>query len=183
MRLFFSVPIDVTPEFQRLLEGLSTLERGIKATRPANLHLTLKFFGEIKEAFIPKLTAILQDVVKRHHPFEMTFDRIGYFPSEKAARVVWIGIQPSSALESLVDDLNTSCALPGFEVGKEVFRPHVTLARCQPHHRRTLQTYFEALEVTDLGSQHVSSVQLSQSDFGESRVVYKTLAESALIRH
>lgn len=98
--------------------------------REENLHLTMKFLGDVEEeARLPALREALAATVARHRAFDVTLAGAGAFPNLRAPRIVWFGMRPAPRLELLHHDVETACAGLGYEVDGRPFRPHVTLAR------------------------------------------------------
>src|SRR5689334_15753140 len=62
-------------------------------TKPANIHLTLKFLGDLEEKQVALLRAATSKTVIGHQPFELQTSHPGFFPSQKRARVVWMGLE------------------------------------------------------------------------------------------
>ncbi len=130
MRAFLAVRV---PEAIR--RQIVKFESGIRGDLPVkwvkfeNLHVTLKFLGEVADDNVP--TAILQaeEVRGRFKPFETSLDGIGCFPDRNNPRVVWIGVKDGAeTLTRLQKDLDQSLAALGFE-SDERFHPHLTIGR------------------------------------------------------
>lgn len=182
MRVFFSVAIDLTEPIEAVLRRLEGLSRGIKVVRADKLHLTLKFLGEVKAEFVPRLQQALVEVAQRHRAFEIELADMGVFPHARQPRVIWMGIKPQPSLLALVDDLELSCQGPGFEKAKERFAAHVTLARCQRHQAREVSVFLEEHRHTTFAVQDIDAVRLTQSHLEMHPTRYSTLAEAKL-RH
>lgn len=91
------------------------------------LHLTLKFIGEVKENRISDIRRALENVCPSLNPFEVTFKNLGVFPNMKMPRILWMGVE-SRELLSLQEAIETQlCAI---EIPKEDrrYQPHITLA-------------------------------------------------------
>ncbi len=126
MRTFVAVPIEVSPELGRLLKAVSGIP-GVKGVEPENVHITLKFLGELSGDDVERVKRSLS-MVEFGPSFELSLEGIGTFPSSGRPRVVWIGI--GEGKENLVRmhqvvDQATSC------IGGEEreFSPHLTVAR------------------------------------------------------
>lgn len=109
-------------------------------SRDANLHLTLKFLGEIPQTSVPNVSAAASRAVVELRPFVIRLEHTGAFPKHGQPRVLWIGIDdPSACLSELQTRLENECAKEGFEKEKRLFHPHLTLARLrQPQHANEL---------------------------------------------
>lgn len=102
-----------------------------------NLHLTLKFLGEVENVETPKVCEILEDVCEEFDPFELQFLGADLLPSEEKARVLTIGIDdPTDSLTKIVSQLEDRYADLGFKREPRDYRPHLTLARARGNNRR-----------------------------------------------
>lgn len=103
---------------------------GVSWTRPEQLHLTLRFLGDVPEEKIAGVTGHLATV--RVEPFVLPIEDLGTFPPKAPPRVLWIGVGHGHPrlhqLRQRVDDALLAAGLLDLEV--RTFHPHVTLARC-----------------------------------------------------
>ncbi|MDT5121576.1 MAG: 2,3-cyclic 3-phosphodiesterase [Acidobacteriota bacterium] len=127
--------------------------------RAENLHLTLKFLGEIAQSSVEALSLAADRAAQKSEPFKLIIEGAGSFPPRGAPRVLWLGVVDSSgALAQLQSHLEEECASAGFKREERPFRPHLTLARIRsPQGARALaklhqETGFEAIgfSVTEL---------------------------------
>ena len=101
--------------------------------RPASLHITLKFLGEVEAARIGDLSRAAGAVVEGFGPFGLTIEEAGTFPPRGAARVLWLGVRDESGgLARLQRRLERECEAAGFAGETRAFKPHLTLARLRP---------------------------------------------------
>ena len=102
-------------------------------TRPANQHVTLKFLGWVGPGAVDQIVAAASSVAASHTPATITLTGLGVFPSERRARVLWVGLDdPTGVLAALASDLDAALGPLGFEPEKRAFTPHLTLARFKP---------------------------------------------------
>jgi 2'-5' RNA ligase len=129
MRIF--VAIDLDPEVRarigRFLEGVESFAPEARWVRPESLHLTLKFIGEQKSEQVEAIAERLQKV--EGGAFDIRFAGYGYFPTAKAARVFWIGIQAGPQLPELAANIDRAVAELGVPREDRPYSPHLTLAR------------------------------------------------------
>jgi 2'-5' RNA ligase len=127
--------------------------------RAENLHLTLKFFGEIASNRVETLSQAVARAAQASQPFKLRIEGTGAFPPRGAPRVLWLGVIDSSgSLAQLQSHLEDECESLGFPRESRPFRPHLTLARIRsPQGARALaklhqEMSFEAVEfpVTEL---------------------------------
>lgn len=99
-------------------------------SRPENIHLTVKFFGNVDQARVPVISAAAARVVKEFSPIQIEAGKTGVFPRPSRPQVLWIGIDDrSGALLKLHQRLEEEFALEGFAKEDRAFRPHLTIAR------------------------------------------------------
>jgi len=141
------------PVRQLVLQHIARLKEAVpdvRATwsRDANLHLTLKFLGEIPPASVSDLSTAASRAVAGLAPFSIQLEQTGAFPKQGQPRVLWVGINDSSGkLSELHARLEDESANAGFVKDGRAFHPHLTVARLrQPRHARTLAAAHRAFE-------------------------------------
>jgi RNA 2',3'-cyclic 3'-phosphodiesterase len=99
---------------------------------PENLHLTLKFLGEVEDRDLARIAQRLGRVSERHGPFEVVVSGFGAFPSAGRARVLWAGIgEGADRLTALARDVGSSLEPLGFARDTRPHTPHLTLGRAR----------------------------------------------------
>lgn len=99
-------------------------------SRVENIHLTLKFFGNVEVKRIGSISAAVARAMKEFQPFQIGVGGTGVFPKPSRAQVLWIGVNdPSGRLLELQQRLENECAKEGFEKEGRAYRPHLTIAR------------------------------------------------------
>src|SRR5271165_7033951 len=98
MRLFVALDIDnnIRERITRFLDGVRGFAPDARWVRPESLHVTLKFIGEKSEEEVEKIEQALASISTR--AFEMIFRGYGFFPSDRAPRVFWVGIEGGPSL-------------------------------------------------------------------------------------
>jgi len=125
IRLF--VAIEIPPA---LRAELSTLQSGVPGARwvaPENLHLTLRFIGEIDNGLASDVDAALARIGSIG--FELAIKGVGYFGDGGRLRALYAGVEANPALEQLRQKVESALARCGIRTGSRRFVPHVTLAR------------------------------------------------------
>jgi len=98
--------------------------------KPKKLHLTLKFLGDIDQLQLHKLTEAVKETAKQNLEFKLKISKTGAFPSQKNARVLWLGIEDEKgSLQKLNEILEAECESKGFAGEKRNFKAHLTIAR------------------------------------------------------
>ena len=99
-------------------------------SRVENIHLTLKFFGNVEVEQVPKITEAAERVVKQLSAFQISIGETGVFPRASRPQVLWVGVSdPSGQLAALQEGLENECAVDGFPKENRAYRPHLTIAR------------------------------------------------------
>lgn len=99
-------------------------------SRPENIHLTVKFFGNVDQARVPAISSTAEQVAKEFSQIQIEVGKTGVFPRPNRPQVLWIGVEdPSGALLKLQQRLEDEFALEGFAKEDRAFRPHLTIAR------------------------------------------------------
>ena len=104
---------------------MRTIAPGIRWVGPETFHVTLQFLGEARK--LDEVQGALCQA--RGVPIGLTFRGAGFFPSPKAARVLWVGIEADEHLKELVTAVGDALAPWGFHSDAEAYKPHLTLAR------------------------------------------------------
>lgn len=145
----------------------------VRWVRPANVHLTLKFLGEVPEDDLGRVAEALGPVRDRHEPFEVEPSGFGAFPSTRRGRILWAGIgEGSERLRALAGDVEASLEPLGFEPEARIFTPHLTLGRART--RPVALTSPEPPPTVPGFS--VRQMELVKSEPGEAGTTYSTLA-------
>ncbi|HEX9775018.1 MAG TPA: RNA 2',3'-cyclic phosphodiesterase [Actinomycetota bacterium] len=96
---------------------------------PAGIHLTVAFLGGVDGALVPRIEDAVERAVRGHRPIPCAMTRLGAFPSERRARVVWAGLEEDGAIGVLASAVQQGLVPTGYEPERRAFRAHVTLAR------------------------------------------------------
>ncbi len=136
VRSFVAIEL-ADPARSAVVEYLTALRAtvgGIAWSRVDQIHLTLKFLGDVAEARIPALAERLRAVAAECPSFACRVGGIGAFPSVARPRVVWIGVEapPIGPLAAAVD---RACAAEGVAAEARPFHPHLTLGRVRERRR------------------------------------------------
>jgi 2'-5' RNA ligase len=133
-RVFCAVelPAEVRKELEEHILKLRQAIPDVAASwsRVENIHLTLKFFGNVALDRIETISAAASRAVAEFSPFTIGVGDTGVFPRASRPQVLWIGVSdPSGKLSALQERLENECAALGFSKEDRVFRPHLTIAR------------------------------------------------------
>ncbi len=126
----FELPEQVVSAIAKIQDSVKSGKFNIKWVRPGNIHLTLKFLGNINPAAVEKIGGVMRAVVKPLAPFNLKAKGLGVFPGLKRPRVIWIGVGGQIALlVELQKKLDEDLSAIGFPNEKRTFKGHLTLGR------------------------------------------------------
>ena len=150
----------------------------VRWIRPENVHLTLKFLGDVsQDDLLVRVTEALEPVRDRHGPFVAESSGFGAFPSASRARILWAGIgEGSEPLRALAKDVEASLEPLGFGREDRVYRPHLTLGRARSR-PVVLEATGSPSTVPGFSVRHVELVRSVPDSAG---ATYSTLATYAL---
>ncbi len=124
-RLFIAV--DLPAGIKNNLETMSYGIPGAKWIDPQQIHLTVRFIGEVDGTTFLDIKTALEQVSLE--PFSMALKGVGHFPPRGKPRVLWVGIEQSQPLQSLKSRIDRILATVGLQPEGRKFSPHITLAR------------------------------------------------------
>jgi 2'-5' RNA ligase len=129
MRPFIALDIDdgIRVRIQRFRDGVREFAPDVRWVRPESLHVTLKFIGEKPPETVESIKQALSSI--QVSTMEITFRGYGFFPTPKAPRVFWIGIDSGPQLAALAKAADDAMAALGVPPEDHPFSPHLTLAR------------------------------------------------------
>jgi len=162
IRAFVAIdtPQEIKMELDELISNLRESAPDIRWVKAANLHLTLRFLGDIPKNSVGDLAAEIAKNVSNFGPFEISLMGIGGFPNLKKARVIWVGGgEGSERLYELAPLVEKSCRDCGFGATDKPFSSHLTIGRVKfPKGHEGLISLVE-------------SIQFESSDFPVEEVV------------
>ena len=184
IRSFIAIelPDVVIALLDKVQQDLSSLRLRARWVRPQNIHLTLKFLGNINPGDIEKIGSAMTDAAKGCAPFNLTVGGIGVFPGPKRPRVIWVGFGGDlTVLLGLQHDLEDRLAAIGFAKENRPYQAHLTLGRIRGAvNRATIRQIMQ--EYSDLGGLAFTSdrIILFRSDLKPSGAVYSQLKQADL---
>lgn len=183
MRLFVALEVgtEVRDSLAELIDELRAIDAAAaknkaRWVRAENLHMTLKFIGNVGDGRLDAIREALSDV-RPATVVEMRFRGLGFFPNDRRPRVLWAGIEPSPNLAPLVDEIEAR--LERLDIPRETreFAPHLTLARFDPpgisEELRTATTQYAS---RDFGMVRTGTFHLFESKTRPTGVEYSRLS-------
>lgn len=184
------IAIEIPREIQEAIAtGIAPLKSsaGKSAVRwvaTENIHLTLKFLGDVSVTNLENLKQALRVEADQYPRFEIHVGGLGCFPNPRKPRVIWIGIQGPATLVSLQRGVDMATAKLGYMGEDRPFSPHLTIGRVREHASpgdlAQLRTGLEALKVGMVGVAPVSHITLFKSDLNPGGAEYTRLFDFPL---
>src|SRR5258708_15374124 len=177
MRLFVAleIPSSVRENLADLLTSLRAVSPQTRWVRPENLHVTLKFIGEVPQENLAGIQSALAGV-RSDQPVILDFRGLGFFPNEKHPRVFWAGIEASPNFKILAAEIEQATEKLGISHERRPFSPHLTLARFEPPRLpEQLRASIQEHSARDFGSLRTNQFQLIESKLKSSGAEYTTV--------
>ncbi|TWT41145.1 2'-5'-RNA ligase [Phycisphaerae bacterium RAS1] len=179
MRCF--IAIDLPPPLKnpliRLLRQNAARSRGLRWSSESQLHVTLKFLGEIDAARVDEIRPLLAAIAAGCPPFPLQLGDLGCFPTPRDPRVLWCGLlDESRGLSDLAGRVELSLAGLGFEPERRPFAAHVTLARVKaPEGGRTVRSVIESQAALAAVSAPVTELTFFESQLSTQGARYRVI--------
>ena len=186
IRTFIAVdlPEEVRQELATLQADFKKEVADIKWVEPDNLHLTLKFLGDVEEGQIEALKQSLTETVRGSSPFSIHLEGIGAFPRTTSPRVIWVGVsEGKEQLIKLAGAIDEAC-IPftlSPSKGERPFSPHLTIGRVRS--RDGLDRLIKKLQVVEFRASTPAPIDrliLYQSTLSPKGPTYTPLVEFPL---
>ncbi len=172
MRSFVAVKIPEEIRY-RIPELTKTIKiDGVKWVKPENIHLTLKFLGEVNENRLQEVKEALENTVRKFSEFKINLKDIGAFPSMNRPSVIWIGVDKGKQeVISIINELEISFSKIGFEKETRKPHPHITIGRVKKARSGKLEV---RSETWDMGCEmwDVKEIYLIQSELRPEGPIY-----------
>jgi 2'-5' RNA ligase len=176
VRLFIAINLD--PSLKALLADiqgkLKTAEAPVRWVKPEQLHLTLKFLGEVAEASLPALRDVLGRCLAEVSAFPLSFSQLGAFPPKGTPRVIWVGVsEGGQEVERVYACIEGALHPFGFPREDRPLHPHLTLGRVKgPRHLQSLLHHLHSTEAKEVGRMRVQFVDLMRSELHSQGAIY-----------
>lgn len=179
MRSFIS--IDITSK--ELLDNIKVFQTNLKnsacpmkVVERENLHLTLKFIGEIGESSYKRIVDSLSPSLSEFSSFEVNLKGSGFFPSISELRVVWVGMN-APEIVYIQKEIDDTLKGMGFREDRK-FVPHLTVSRVKSSlNKKSLLNVLDEYKEHDFGSEMITKINFKKSTLTPSGPIYETLKE------
>lgn len=174
IRAFLAIDLDedLKPKINKIIKSFKEIDANIKYVDLANLHFTLKFFGDIDVEGIDLLSQRISDVVSEFEPFNIKIKGCGAFPNNNHIKVIWVGLEGDEILKSLHDKLDVEFKKLGFEADKK-FSSHLTIGRMKSaKNKNKVKSQIESFNEVEIGEMSVDKIVLKKSTLKPSGPIY-----------
>jgi 2'-5' RNA ligase len=158
----------------------------IRWVAASNIHLTLKFLGDVSLSNLNILTDMIQTEISGHHQFDISVGGAGAFPNIRQPRIIWVGVEAPPELTAIQNGIEITTGRLGYVREERAFSPHLTLGRVSRNaSSQDIKAITKALDSTKvgfLGATCVEKVHLYRSDLQPTGAVYTQIFSSSLIK-
>ncbi|MEO2241379.1 MAG: RNA 2',3'-cyclic phosphodiesterase [Euryarchaeota archaeon] len=184
-RAFISIDIEedeVIDRIQELQDRLKASGADLKLVEPENVHLTLKFLGDIPESRVSEVVEAMERAADTVEPFTLRLKGLGVFPNIRHIRVVWVGVdEGADETKAMAAVLEDELGRRGFRRERRDFVPHVTIARVRSgRNKAQLVEAIRELSSVEVGDVEVTAIRLKKSILRPEGPEYHTVEEVKL---
>lgn len=185
IRTFIAIEIenrDVLSKITSIRDQITATGADIKPVEDENIHITLRFLGEIPPGLVREICNSIRGV--KYPVFRIRVNGIGVFPDINRPRVIWIGVSEGGdrlrELHRLIEDIIRKLGIPP---EREEFTPHITIARVKSYRNidKLLKTLRDIVDI-DIGYSNVTSIHIKKSVLTPSGPIYSDLCSVELIK-
>jgi RNA 2',3'-cyclic 3'-phosphodiesterase len=180
VRSFISIDLEdqqILSRISSILSSLQALGGDLKTVERENIHLTLKFLGNVSK---PRLAEVKSSLTRLAFPsFTAEIKGAGAFPNLNHMNVIWVGVSEGwSLVEQIYEQVENLLSGVGFRRENRPFSPHITIARVRSGRKRDeIANFLRHLGEESFGTVTVDKVRLKQSMLSSSGPKYSTLLE------
>ncbi len=177
MRCFLAIelPKEIKEELLKLQKQLP--DASMKLIEPENLHLTLKFFGEIDDSQVNKIKDTLDQV--KFGKFKASLGKIGVFPLPTFVRVVWIALEPIEKVKELHKKIDAVLEKEGIKKDQS-FESHITLTRVRfIQNKEEFSKKLQDIKINPIEFE-ITKFALKKSELTKAGPIYETIKEYTL---
>ena len=174
--MFVAVDVPVAKPILDFENDIRKVGADVKLVEPKNIHVTLKFLGDVDGSRVPDIKEALTQAVASSKPFSVRLKGSGVFPNRNYVKVVWVGIEDDDALKVLAESVDEQLSMLGFEKEKRGFRSHLTVGRVRSaRNKQELLAVIDSFADVEFCTVEVKSIELKQSELTAKGPIYSTL--------
>ena len=177
LRAFLAIDVDedLKARMYKIIKEFRQIDAHIKYVELENLHLTLKFFGDIDTEGIDLLSSKIENVVSDFSPFTVKIRGCGAFPNTNRIKVIWFGLDEDEIVKKLHDELDKEFVKLGFDRDRK-FSTHLTIGRMKSAKgKNRVKSAIEKFEDVEIGEMEVDRIILKKSTLTPQGPIYEDL--------
>lgn len=180
--LAIELPKSIQKKIEEVQTDLRISHADVKWVHPENIHLTLKFLGNIEESRVEPILQAIGGPIQATSPFSIKVQGMGAFPHSKNPRVIWVGLMDGErVLTTFQKELEGILAKIGFEPEGRPFQPHLTVGRVRTSRgKNDLVAKMEKHREEEFGSIEAEEVVLFRSELKPTGPIYTALRKLGL---
>lgn len=184
LRVFIAIELDepIRSAIKDLQHKLKVINADVSWVKTDNIHLTLKFIGNVLPSSVPELCQAIKAAIQGFPCFEFRIGPCGWFSQGSDPRILWLGIsQGSDQLIKIATALANHVSAFGSEKQDKLFSPHITIGRARS--RKNIIQLYAKIKTLDLqldNLQRVNKILLIKSDLSSSGAKYSFIEEFRL---
>jgi 2'-5' RNA ligase len=184
MRTFIAVelPEQIKKQIEALQAPLKKTNAFVSWVKPGNIHITLKFLGEVPEGKIDEVFSATELALKGARGFKMNLKGMGAFPDLRRPRVIWVGAEKGGEeLSGMADRIAEEMEKIGYPKEKRKFSPHFTVGRLKS--LKNIETLVELIQSTNFDTEdiQVKEVTVMKSQLHAAGAIYTPLKKIPLL--
>lgn len=188
IRVFFAIdfPTDIQMRLAKLIAQMKTNVPAhlVRFTPVENLHLTLKFLGEVEEPKLKSIFPLIHGLTKATSPFSFQLGGQGFFPNAAHPSILWIGCANYTHLAALAMKLDKITQEIGIPPENRIFKPHLTVGRVNQSARMAdypvISSCFAKLKIGVIGEVQVCQITLYKSELTPDGAKYSVVERFSL---
>lgn len=183
IRAFIAIelPANIIDALKKIQDELKDGSNKVAWVKPENIHLTIRFLGDIEAGKIDGITGLLEYAAVKNRSFAVSVKGAGAFPKMDNPRVLWVGIEDNKNLLPLYDSLEEDLESIGLKKEERSFKPHLTLGRVKfLSDKKNFKKRIEKYKDINLGQFTTEGICLFQSRLTPNGAVYVKLKEYRL---
>jgi 2'-5' RNA ligase len=188
IRSFIAVelPPEIKAELSRLEDRLAAGSHSpVKWVDPNNMHLTLKFLGNVSPGMTGRITSVIEESARQTRPLNLQVAGLGVFPNPRRVQIVWVGLTGEiDRLGQLQKRIESGLVPLGFKAELRAFTPHLTLARVRdratPDERQALGQLINGIGFSPDGKFKVDVIHLMRSQLTREGPIYSRISSVIL---
>ncbi|MGB8657513.1 MAG: RNA 2',3'-cyclic phosphodiesterase [Candidatus Zixiibacteriota bacterium] len=183
MRTFIAIelPERIKKKIEELQAPFKKTNAFVSWVKPANIHVTLKFLGEVPEEKIEEVFSAIEQAVKEASRFSLSLKGTGAFPDFRRPRVIWIGtLSGEKELSHLAARVEDEMEKIGFAREQRGFSAHFTIGRVKSP--KNIEKLIELVKSADFstGEIEVNEVVVMRSQLHPAGAIYTPLKKVPL---